>query len=54
MINAKNGYGGYIGFQPFAYLLELGDIVFSPDADDPERNEKNRLGSGCGFGAWSH
>jgi hypothetical protein len=51
-LNAKNAYGGYVGFRPFAYLLELGDVVIAPDDDDPERNTKNRLGSGCGFGPW--
>jgi hypothetical protein len=52
-INAKNGYGGYIGFKPFAYMLELGDVIFAPDQDDADRNARNRLGSGCGFGSWT-
>jgi hypothetical protein len=54
-VNAKNSYGGYVGFRPFAYLLEIGDAVFAPEDDDDaaDRNTANRAGSGCpGFGDW--
>jgi hypothetical protein len=54
-VNAKNTYGGYVGFTGFAYTLELGDLIFAPDPDDDDAARKNRAGSGCpGFGTWSH
>lgn len=52
-VNAKNAYGGYVGFTGFAYALELGDLVFAPNPDDHDFNERNYRGSGClGFGSW--
>jgi hypothetical protein len=52
-VNAKNAYGGYVGFTGFAYTLELGDLIFAPNPDDNDFNERNHRGSGClGFGSW--
>jgi len=52
-VNAKNTYGGYVGFTAFAYKLELGDLIFAPQPDDDDANSANRAGSGCpGFGDW--
>lgn len=33
MVNAKNSYGGYIGFRPFAYLASTGELMIY--SDDP-------------------
>lgn len=53
-VNAKNSYGGYIGFQAFAYAPGIGTVL-APEADDKsdEANAANRAGSGCpGFWTW--
>jgi hypothetical protein len=33
-INGKNAYGGYVGFQKFAFVPSSGIAVIAPDDDD--------------------
>lgn len=54
-VNAKNQYGGYVGFRAFAYIPQFGGPIWAPEDDDrsDDANTANRAGSGCpGFGNW--